>query len=241
MSILTSTSTLTSTFYQLTSIRCDVWWKMHQAVPRPAAAMKYHIHIHIFIAGCAQNSWGEAMSDSGTLFFVKKKPRGRVPLKWLSYEIALQIHCCRYISFPYVYWFFCKIFGDLQHKVDWIQQISINTHNFFTLMFFTTGTHLTDLPPVWKISYLSATFLWEIVLTWLAKSTASNQSDVNILSTNQCEMRCMVEDASDGTQPPAAMKYHIYIHIFIASCEQKGWGEAMSDSSTLFFCEKTKE
>ena len=94
------------------------------------------------------------------LFFVKKKPRGRVPLKWLSYEIALQIHCCRYISFLYVYWF-CKIFGDIQHKVDWIQQISINTH-FFTLMFFTMGAHLTDLPPVWKISDLSLTFLWEI-------------------------------------------------------------------------------
>ena len=142
-------------------MRCDVWWKMHQAVPRPAAAMKYHIHIHIFIAGCEQKSWGEAMSGSSTLFCEKKTPRGRIPLKWLSYEIAQQIHCCRYISFLYVYWF-CKIFGDIQHEVDWIQQISINTH-FFTLMFFTMGTHLTDLPLVRKISYLSLTFLWEIV------------------------------------------------------------------------------
>ena len=131
MSILTSTSTLMSTFYQLASTSRDVWWKIHQVVPRLAAAMKYHIHIHIFIVGCAQKSWDEAMSDSGILFFVKKKPRGRVPLKWLSYEIALQIHCCRYISFLYVYWF-CKIFGDIQHKVDWIQQISINTHFFYS-------------------------------------------------------------------------------------------------------------
>ena len=39
----------------------------------------------------------------------------------------------------------------------------LSTHIFFTLMSFTMETHLTDLPPVWIISCLSETFLWEIV------------------------------------------------------------------------------
>ena len=99
-------------------LRCDVWWKMNWTVLRPAVAMKYHIHIHFFTTSCEQKSWGEAMSDSSTLLW-KKKPRSRVPLQRLSYEIGLRIHCCRYISFLYVYWFW-KIFGDIQHKEDWI-------------------------------------------------------------------------------------------------------------------------
>ena len=35
-------------------------------------------------------------------------------------------------------------FGDIQHKADKFNRFSIN---FFIFMFFTMGTHLTDLPP----------------------------------------------------------------------------------------------
>ena len=38
----------------------------------------------------------------------------------------------------YVNWF-CKIFGYIQHKVDIIQQISINTHFFYSDVFLRWG------------------------------------------------------------------------------------------------------
>ena len=142
MSILTSTSTLTSTsaltltFYQppvrdaMYDGRCIGRYSEQQLL--------WSITFTYISSSRAENRKAEVKQcQTQALFFVKKKPRSRLPLKWLSYEIALQIHCCRYISFLYVCCF-CKIFGDIQHKVDWIQQISINTQ-FFTLMFCYNG------------------------------------------------------------------------------------------------------
>ena len=85
-------------FYQLTII--EMWCMMEDELDGTQTSSCYEVsHSHTFLH---HKLWTEKLRWSNVRLqhsFVKKKPRSRVPLQRLSYEIGLRIHCCRYISF----------------------------------------------------------------------------------------------------------------------------------------------
>ena len=120
--------------------------------------------------------WGVTFIHISSSWTVNRKaevkPRSKVLLRWQLCKTASQVHCCIYISFLMCIKLFRK--KTKEQGFLWGILATFNTKQtnstdflstFFILMFFTMGTHLTDLPPVKKflskcnisiISYLTS-------------------------------------------------------------------------------------